>query len=264
MIAYAGRIWDARHFWMHLAASDLRHRFRRSRLGMVWALAQPLGMACLIGLVFGAIFKMDWREYVPFILSGLLVWEFIATCASAGCGALAGAAPYIQQQPLPLAIYPLRLVIGHGVVKVLGLTLILAWSLVGAGHWDEPGFWLSLPFAAFGLTATALLGWGLATVSALVNVRFRDYEFAVPIALMAAWYLSPVMIAPTIYENAGLGILLTINPIAHLFEVIRAPLLHAHAPPMASVAVAGGLGALAVLGGSLALWGWERRTVHYL
>ncbi len=56
-IDYARKIWQARYFWTHLALSDLRTRWRRSFLGALWSLIQPLAMTALLTIVFSRIFQ---------------------------------------------------------------------------------------------------------------------------------------------------------------------------------------------------------------
>jgi lipopolysaccharide transport system permease protein len=82
--AYAAGIWSSRHFWWHLARSDLRSRWRRSFLGILWSLLQPLGMALLLAVVFSRLFKTDITGYAPYILSGIIVWDCAMSCSVGG------------------------------------------------------------------------------------------------------------------------------------------------------------------------------------
>ena len=79
--SYFGGVWAARHFWIHLAMSDLRSRWRRSFFGILWTLIQPLGMTLLISFVFSNMFHTSIREYAPYMLSGIVVWDFVVASA---------------------------------------------------------------------------------------------------------------------------------------------------------------------------------------
>ena len=57
MREYFAGIWAARYFWMHLALSDLRSRWRRSFFGVLWSILQPLTTALLLAAVLAKLFQ---------------------------------------------------------------------------------------------------------------------------------------------------------------------------------------------------------------
>jgi len=61
--------------------SDLRSKWRRSFFGVLWSIIQPLGLTILIAVVFGRIFKTDIVKYAPYILSGVIIWDYISSTA---------------------------------------------------------------------------------------------------------------------------------------------------------------------------------------
>jgi peptidoglycan/LPS O-acetylase OafA/YrhL len=72
---YARRIWATRYFWTHLVAADLRAKYRRSSLGLLWAIIHPLALTGLLSLVMSRVFGSPIVEYAPFIFSGLILWN---------------------------------------------------------------------------------------------------------------------------------------------------------------------------------------------
>ena len=96
-----GGIWAARYFWIHLAMSDLRGRWRRSFFGVLWSIIQPLGLTILISIVFSRIFDSAISEYAPYILSGVIIWEYIVFNVSGGALAFVQADAYIKTKKAP-------------------------------------------------------------------------------------------------------------------------------------------------------------------
>lgn len=234
MKRYLRDIWTSRHFWLHLARAELRARFRRSRLGILWALLQPLLLTSLIAFIFGTIFGHDMREFAPFVFSGILVWGFVCTAVTTGCGSLTGAASYIRQKKLPLAIYPLKSVISAFVVFNVGI--------VGLGIWVvaiKPGnlgfSWLSL-IVSFPILF--FLGWPLAVLAGLINTKFRDFQQFIGLILRAVWYMSPVFLKPKLFRDHNLSYLVDYNPVAHILRLIRAPMLEGSFPTLTDYAYA--------------------------
>ncbi|MGH7740093.1 MAG: ABC transporter permease [bacterium] len=214
-------MWDARYFWIHLAFADLRSRWRRSFFGMLWSVIQPLGMTLLLSFVFGRIFKSSVGEYAPYILSGMVVWEFVMSTATAGSMAFVQADAYIKQTRHPLAIYTLRTTLANLVVLLLASVGLVLWVLV-----TDPGrlgwCWLS---ALLVYPLVALAAWPLATALAYLGARFRDLPHSLGLVFQALWFVSPIYIQAKVYRGSHLGWLVDENPIYHLLEILRAPLL---------------------------------------
>src|SRR5262245_27468486 len=108
IVAYLLGIWDARFFWAHLVLSDLRSKWRRSFFGILWTIIQPLCLTLLLSLVFSRIFHSDIGDYAPYILSGIILWDFVTATAVGGSLTFVQADAYIKQHTHPLAIYSLR------------------------------------------------------------------------------------------------------------------------------------------------------------
>jgi len=259
-LRYFVEIGESRYFWIHLSLSDLRARWRRSFLGAVWSLIQPLAMTGLLAFVFGRVFHVDTATYAPFIFSGMILWEYIVSTATGGSLSFVQADAYIKQARRPLAIYPLRTALTN--LCVLGFASIglVGWVLL-AGLGTFGWTWLAAPLVypiALGL------GWTLATFLAYFATRFRDIPHALGLVLQVAWFVSPVYFEPKLFRDAGLNALVDANPIYHYMQIVRAPLLHGEWPTTADFAYSlGTIGALACLA-ALAGRHMERRIIFYL
>lgn len=260
MTEYFSDIWKARYFWWHLSMSDLRNRFRNSYFGLLWALLQPLGLTVLISIVFSRLFDQNIAEYAPYVLSGVIIWECISTSLIGGSMAFLQASPYIQQTRHPLAIYPLRNVI-VGLVSVMVASLaLLAWDLVVLPEnfgWS----WLAV-ITAFPLLL--LITWPIVTTLAYIGARFRDLPYALALILQAAWFVSPVYFKDSMFRAGGLHYLVDFNPIYHLLQIVRAPLLQGQWPTLANYTWCLGTAAVAALIAALVGARAERKVIFYL
>lgn len=221
MFDYFKRIWLARYFWTHLALSDLRSRWRRSFFGIFWTIIQPLATTLLIALVFSKIFNSDITTYAPYILSGTIVWDFIMGTAIGGSLSFVQADAYIKQYQHPLAIYSLRTVLASLVVLLLASTCLIAWVLIVLPQ----NFGWSWTSALLIFPISALIAWPLVTILAYVGTRFRDLPHALGLIFQAMWFVSPIYFEEKTFRAGGLDALVDYNPIYHLLEVVRAPLL---------------------------------------
>lgn len=223
---YARRIWSTRYFWTHLVAADLRAKYRRSSLGLLWAVIHPLALTALLSVVMSRVFGSPIVEYAPYIFSGLLCWEFVSVTIMTGCSAFINSEGYIRQFPHPLAIYSLRSALSALVNLALGIVGLLIW----VAFWRPGHLLAAIPLLPIALMCFFLIGWPLATLTAFFGTRYRDLPQFLVITLQAIWYLSPVFFEPKLFRNAGVGFLVDWNPVYYLLDIIRAPFLEGQMP----------------------------------
>lgn len=257
---YLDGIWQSRYFWLHLAFADLRSRYRRSILGLSWSLLQPLMLTALLAFVMGKIFGQSVASYAPFVLSGLVMWDYIVQSALLGCNSFVSAETYIKQFRHPLAIYSLRIAVYAFINMLIAFSGLMVWVLIWKpGH---VGFsWLLMPI---GLVILGFTGWGLATIFGFVGVRFRDLPQITQLLFQAVWYVSTVFISPDVFRRANVGWVVSLNPVNHYLNIVRAPLLEGNFPTLVNWIVA--------LGTSVFVWGLavllvrrqERNVIFYL
>lgn len=260
MKEYLTGIWQARYFWTHLALSDLRSRWRGSFFGVLWTVIQPLGMTLLLALVFSKIFHIPIREYAPYILSGMIIWDCVTASALNGSQAFIQADAYIKQCRHPLAIYTLRTVLGNLIALALASVALAGWVLIALSdtfNWS----WLA---ALLIFPILLLIAWPLATLLAYISTRYRDLPHALGLVFQAMWFISPVYFTEDTFRGGNLRALVDYNPIYHLLEIVRAPLLHGQWPTGRNYVYC--LGSIAVL--SLLAWltgrRAEQRVIFYL
>lgn len=260
MYNYFSRVWDARYFWVHLALADLRSRWRRSFFGMAWSIIQPLGLTLLLTLVFSRLFNADIVTYAPYILSGIIVWECISANTVSGSLSFVQADAYIKQCNHPLAIYTLRNVIGSIIVLALASISLFGWVAVVLPQ-NFGWCWIAT-LTIFPILA--LIAWPVATLLSYVSTRFRDIPHALGLVMQSLWFVSPVYFEAKMFKNGGLHALVDYNPIYHILQLIRAPLLQGQWPTMQnyiySIGTAVVFGLIAVAVGHKA----ERKVIFYL
>ena len=199
MSVYFKNVWHSRYFWSHLALSDLRSRWRRSFFGVLWSIIQPLGMTLLISLVFSKLLNTDIITYAPYILSGIIVWEFLMANTMGGALSFVQADAYIKQCNHPLAIYTLRTVLSSLIVLMLASLTLFGWAAVVLPQHIGWCWLAALTIFPIG----ALIAWPMATLLAYIGVRFRDVPHAMGLIMQALWFVSPVYFETKMFRSGG-------------------------------------------------------------
>lgn len=243
-----------------MVASDLRSRWRRSFFGILWTIIQPLGMTLLLAIVLSKMLNSDIYTYAPYILSGIVVWECVTACVTGGSLSFVQADAYIKQCKHPLAIYTLRTVLTSLVVLGLASVALYGWSAIVLP--ENFGWHWIATLTIFPIICTIL--WPLSTLLAYIGVRFRDVPHVTGLAMQALWFVSPVYFEEKMFRQGGLDFLVDYNPIYHLLQLVRAPLLEGRWPNIENYAYA--LACALVI----ALMAWtvgrraERKVIFYL
>jgi ABC-type polysaccharide/polyol phosphate export permease len=260
-LGYLGRVWQLRFFWLSLVKNDLSQRYSRSFLGIGWSLVRPLAMTAVFCVVFARLFQIAFLDYAPFILLGLTVWQFLVETILCGCDCFSRAAPYIRQQQIPLAIFPLRTVLGTGfhALVAIGLAALIAWYC----HGFPPALVLLslVPSAAI----LVLLGWFLAIVGGVLHTYFYDTRHILEIGLQILFFLTPILYHPeSLTQHQHLHQMVDWNPITAVLELFRRPILYGDWPLpahyQASLILMVGAGLVA----ALALRKLERTLVFWI
>lgn len=233
-----------RHLVSSLVVRDLRVRYKRSALGVVWAFAEPLALMALFTIVFSRVLRLDVPNYPVFVLAGVVVWGFFSTGVTYALGAVQANASLVKKIYFPRAILPLSTVFGRLVHLVLSLLLLapfLAWFGVRPG-WGL----LLLPLL---ILLQALLVAGLALFLSALSTLYEDVSFLVGFAFTGLFYVSPVLypleLVPEHYR-----LLYALNPMSALLTGYRAALLGLPWPRPLELALAVAIALVAFVGGT--------------
>ncbi|MHB8834687.1 MAG: ABC transporter permease [Candidatus Methylomirabilia bacterium] len=174
-----------RELVLNFVVRNLKQRYKGSALGFLWSLLHPLFLV-LIYLIF--IRLMRFPTSMPYLLVGVMIWQFLSLCAGDAAGVVLGNASLVKKTWFPRVILPLSAVLGNLVHFALSL-LVLAAALPLLGV-PPRGTWLHLPWL---IALQFLFCLGISLGLSALNVYFRDVEHLVPIALMSWFFMTPVI-----------------------------------------------------------------------
>lgn len=204
--------------WGTLGWHDIRQRYRRSVLGPFWLTISTAIMVVVLGMLYSTLLKQEIRSYLPFLAVGLVIWQYIGSVINEGCSAFIGSAHLIKQIRLPLTIHVCRLVWRNFVILLHSLPVVIV-TLVAFGNPIRVEFVL----VPFGLLLLILHGIWIGVVLGILCARFRDIPPIVTNFVQIAFFFTPVMWMPEILEDRAW--VAHYNPLYHLIEIVRAPLL---------------------------------------
>ncbi len=219
-IAYLFRPLRNREFWMFMSANDIRYKYKRTLLGPFWLMFTNAIYIAMLSFVFGALFKNDDPLYVPWVASGVLLWNSIGSVLRESAtvfydkrGFLMQTGAFQAPQLIYWVIWRNVLVFAHQ-LPIVAVVLVFFHALpsVQSVLMLIPGLFLFL---------MALLPVSLSI--ALMTARLRDLEPLIATILMALFFVTPIMWYPDMLGDKAW--LAYYNPMTYLLELIRNPLL---------------------------------------
>ena len=224
--------WQYRELLANLVVRDIKVRYRNSVLGFAWSLLNPLLMMLVFTLVFTVLTDPEGIEptvqsYPIYVLSGLLVWNFTADVITRAMTSITGNRDLLTKVYFPREILPLSVVLANVIHFILALPLFFVFAVV-----VDVTFTYHVWFLPVLVLLQILLMSGLALLVAALNVYFRDIESIMNVALIAWFFLTPIVYLLERIPNRevfGLDMwrwVYLLNPMATLITGYRYALLY--------------------------------------
>jgi ABC-2 type transport system permease protein len=188
-----------------LVRKDLKVKYKNSALGFVWSLANPLLYLAVFSLVFGLFLKNNVPWFAVLFMSGFLIWSFFNSATLDATGAVVGNANLVRKVRFPRVVLPLASV-GFASVH-LALQLLVFFVFLIPFYPDAFGPQLLLLLPA--LAVTLIFTVAMSLLASSLNVRYRDVQHLLEIALLAWFWLTPIVYPVTLVRNelANSGVL---------------------------------------------------------
>jgi ABC-2 type transport system permease protein len=207
-------LYKYREYLKQSVARDLRKKYKRSVLGYLWSMLEPLFMITILTVVFANIMsRVD--AYSVFLFTALLPWRYFSSTALGSLDIIRGNMNIIQQVPIPKFIFSLSLSASNLVNLALSiLPLFLVMFVVGR---PIPWTAVAFPLIVIPLFFTSM---GFALVFSVANVFFDDTKHLTGLALQALYYLTPILYGRDHLPQHLLGYLIY-NPMFYICEFSR-------------------------------------------
>jgi lipopolysaccharide transport system permease protein len=218
---------------------ELTVRYKRSTLGVGWALVEPAFVIAVYVVFFGGVLEAGRgiANYALFTLFGLLPWLCLSSTLEQSSMTLLEHAPLIRKVYFPRELLVLAVVVSR--LSTLALGMFLS-AIIAAIAWVTPAplalghAWL-LPLALLGLVMHVV---GLSLAVSALQVILRDTAFLVRFALRLGFYSCPI-VYPLTRVPEHMRAFYELNPFVGLFYAFQAVAdLHVPAPSMVGVTTA--------------------------
>lgn len=196
--AYIKDFWRYRYLLQNLIGRDFKLKYRRSVLGVLWSVLNPLLMNIVMVLVFSSIFDMRGagiENFPVYLLIGQLLFNFFSEGTGSAMSSMLSAAPLIKKVYIPKYIFPLERVC-FALVNCLFsfIALIIVMLFTGAK------LHLTAFLALYPLLTLFVFTLGVGLMLSAATVFFRDVMHLWGVFITALMYFSAIF-----YDPAQMG-----------------------------------------------------------
>ena len=241
-----------------LAVKELEVRYKRSFLGFLWALLNPLLMMIVLTMVFSTLMQATIQHYPIFLMSTLLPWTFFSQSLSYSADSVVNNGDLLKKVYVTKSVFPLAAVLSNIInflLSMIPLVLLLVF-------FRFPFYWtwvyLFVPFLSL-----AFFTLGCSFFFAMVNVFFRDMAHILQV-ILSAWYFFCPIIYPLDLVPSRYHTLFRLNPVAYPLNGFRMAIYYGLLPTPQSMAMSLGTGLLTLFIGYRLFVKYQDTLVFYV
>jgi ABC-type polysaccharide/polyol phosphate export permease len=202
----------------NLVTRDIKVRYKRSFLGFLWVMLNPLFMMLILTMVFSGLFKVSVKNYASYLLSGIILWNFFSQSTSTSLMSLFGNSNLIKKVFIPKAIFPLSVIMSAMVNFIFSLVpLFLIFYVTGTPI--GPHIYL-VPVI---LVLVGLFSFGVSLILSTLTVFFHDTIYIYEVLLLGWMYLTPIFYPESIIPQK-FAFILQLNPFYYFLTLFRGAL----------------------------------------
>lgn len=241
-----------------LVLRDLKIKYRRSFLGYLWSLLNPLLMMTIMSLVFSYMFRFSIPNYPLYLICGQTLWSFFNESTNTAMTSVIYNGPLIRKVYIPKFIFPISRVLSSFVTMSFSLAAILIVMLATRVRLSRYVLLIPIPLALL-----LLFCMGMGMVLSALAVYFRDMLHLYSVVVMAWMYLTPIFY-PISALPEGVALLIRFNPMYHYLTFFREVVLYGTLPSPHLWLGCFGFSVLSITVGLLVFRKLQRNFILYL
>jgi len=215
-----------RDFVIQSISRSIKTRYKRSLLGVLWTILNPILTMIVLTIVFSQIFRFEVEKYPVYILCGLVIWNFFSSSTRGAMSEMLWSGDLLSRIYVPKSIFSVTS-IGNGLFNLILSLLPLYIIAIFLGVQIKFSL-LITPISILIITAFA---FGIGLLLSTISVFFADM---LPIydVLITIWFYATPIIYPINIVPEQLVWVIKLNPMYYMVEIFRQPLLNGTIPDL--------------------------------
>lgn len=241
-----------------LVIRDIKKKYRRSVLGIMWSMLNPIMIMLIMSFVFSHLFRFDIKNYPMYLIVGQVMFNFYSEATNFAMGSIIDNSALIKKTYVPKYLFTVSRVMSSLVNLALTLPAIFIIALVTGNPISWHFFVCLIPIL---LLFFFCMGVGL--FLAAVTVYFRDIYHLYGVILAALSYATPTFYPVTIIPESYRYVMY-FNPLTHYLEALRDCVYLDKLPSLTNIGMCGLLAVIMMVIGSYAFKKYQDNFILYV
>lgn len=224
-----------------LVSKDLKLKYRRSFLGYVWSILNPLGIMLVMVIVFSNMFRWNIPNYPVYLIIGQTMFNYMNAATTHSIYSILDNSSLLKKIYVPKYIFTFSKVTSDLVDFLFSMGAILLVMIVTRLSFSW--YLLYVPLVALQLYVFSL---GLGLFLAQASVFFRDIQYIYGVVLTAWTYLTPIFYPEEMLPGWLHFLVVRFNPMFFYIKQMRQAVIY-HTYPDPKLVAAGSVLALLML-----------------
>jgi ABC-type polysaccharide/polyol phosphate export permease len=207
--------------WGRLAWLEVKRRYRRTVIGPFWSSLSLAMYVIAVGILGAGLWNQNVDQYLPFLVSGMLVWMLVSTIVTESCGLFIGGNELFGKFSFDYSLLAYALVWRNFITFLHNLIVYLLIVVALAPKLLTPILLLIIPGIVLLLTG----GVAVALLCGMLCLRFRDLVQLITSVMQIALLTTPIFWPPSSLEGTSRFIFVELNPCYRIVDIVRSPLL---------------------------------------
>ncbi|MGG4034630.1 ABC transporter permease [Paenibacillus cisolokensis] len=204
-----------RYLLIQLVMKDFKIKYKRSFLGIVWSLLNPLFSMIILTLVFSTLFKSNIPNFPVYFLCGSVLFNYFSESTSLALSSIYSNSSLIKKVYFPKYMFPLSKNLFSLVnLLVSFIAVLLVMVVTGARFYSSALLFFIPVIYLFIFTA------GISLILSCAAVFFRDLAHLYSVCIMALNFLTPIFY-PIDILPVTVRTIVEINPLTQAIEMLR-------------------------------------------
>lgn len=203
----ANRLYKFRSLFAQLVLRDIKLKYRRSYLGYLWSILNPLLMMLVLVAVFSQLFTRDIPHYPAYLISGQILFNYMTEATRDGMTSVIDNAALLKKANIPRYIFTLSKVTSSLITMLLSMIALIIVFIFNGVEFHPTMLLFFVPIIQLYFFS---LGLGLFLAQAVVF--FRDIQYIYSVLTTAWMYLTPIFYSIEIVPEWLLPIIKYLNP----------------------------------------------------
>lgn len=247
-----------RYLLYNLISRDIKIKYRRSTLGIIWSILNPLLMMLVITAVFSNLFKLGIENFPVYYLTGSVLFNFFSEATSLSITSIIDSSTLIKKVYIPKYIFPMEKVLFGFVNLLFSLIAVIIIFFITKTHVTATILLFPIP-----LVYMLVFTMGVSLFLSAMAVYFRDILHLFSVILIGWMYFTPI-IYPMEILPPSVAFVMNFNPLYHYVKYFRDIAMYNTVPDLMSNLICIGFALLSMIVGLLVFKKKQKDFILYV